>query len=162
MMTTRLMTAAQLQSPDPKPSPAIPTRVSMGFANNALEVTTLTTTTQSPIKPVTARRVRRQTIGRSPPRTERIDFKTPCRKCGNAPTCMVKLGPVVIERTCHTCGDIEFFDAATTACLEVPDRVPEEDTAQTSPTGWSVCHENLLQPPLDRERSGGVLRGMAA
>ncbi len=134
----------------------------MGFANNALGVTTLTTTTQSPMKAGTARRVRRQTVGRFPARTERIDFKTPCRKCGNAPTCMVKLGPVVIERTCHTCGDIQFLDETATARLEVPDPRPEEDTALTSPTGWSVCHENLLQPPLDREQSGGVLRGMAA
>ena len=124
-MTTRLMTAAPLPSPDPKPSPAIPTRMSMGFANDAPEVTTVTTTTQSPIKPGTARRVRRQTIGRLPPRTERIDFKTPCRKCGNAPTCMVKLGPVVIERTCHTCGDIEFLDAAAAMYHQVPDRAPE-------------------------------------
>ena len=134
----------------------------MGFANKLPEVTTLTTTTESHFKPVTTRRVRRQTIGRFPARTERIDFKTPCRKCGNAPTCMVKLGPVVIERTCHTCGDIEFFDAATTDCFEVPDRSPEEDTTPTSPTGWSVCHENLSQPPLDPERSDGVLLGMAA
>ena len=82
---------------------------------------------------------------------------------------MVKLGPVAVERTCHTCGDIEFLDAEDVAYLEVPDRVPEEDTAQTSPTGWNVCHENLSQPPLDPGRlvsaatpSGGVLRGMAA
>ena len=61
---------------------------------------------------------------------------------------MVKLGPVAVERTCHTCGDIEFLDAEDVAYLEVPDRVPEEDTAQTSPTGWNVCHENLSQPPL--------------
>ena len=134
----------------------------MGFANNVPEVTTLTTTPQSPIKPVNARRVRRQTIGRLPARTERIDFKTPCRKCGNAPTCMVKLGPVVIERTCHTCGDIEFLDETAVACRDVPDRRPEEDTAPTSPTEWNVCHENLSQPPLDPERSDGVLRGMAA
>ena len=137
-------------------------RVSLGFANTLPEVTTLTTTTQSPMKAGTARRMRHRTIGRYPARTERIDFTTPCRKCGNAPTCMVKLGPVVIERTCHTCGDIEFFDTATTACLQVPDRRPEEDTARTIPTGWNVCHENLLQRPLDREQSGGVLRGMAA
>ena len=134
----------------------------MGFANKLPEVTTLTTTIQSPIKPVNARRARRQTIKRLPPRTERIDFKTPCRKCGNAPTCMVKLGPVVIERTCHTCGDIEFLAETAVACLEVPDRRPEEDTTPTSPTGWSVCHENLSQPPLDPERSDGALRGMAA
>lgn len=101
----------------------------MGFANNVPEVTTLTTTTQSPIKPVTARRVRRQTIGGLPPRTERLDFTTPCRKCGNGPTCMVKLGPVVIERTCHTCGDIEFPDAAAVAYHQAPGLPPAAHAA---------------------------------
>ena len=124
----------------------------MGFANNAPEVTTLTTTPLSPMKAGIVRRMRRRPNGRYPARSEHIDFKTPCRKCGNAPTCMVKLGPVVIERTCHTCGDIEFLDVAADAHPEVPDHWPEEDTAQTSPSWWNACHENLTQPPLDPEQ----------
>ena len=71
----------------------------------------MTTMIQSPIKAGTGRRVRRQTAGRFPARSEHIDFRTSCRKCGNVPTCMVNLGPVVVERTCHTCGDMEFFGA---------------------------------------------------
>ena len=46
-------------------------------------------------------------------------------KCGNLPTCMVKLGTVVIERTCHTCGDIEFLDETAAMYHQAPDRAPE-------------------------------------
>ena len=59
--------------------------------------------------------MRRRTIGRFPARSERIDFTMLCRTCRNAPTCLVKLGPVPIERTCHTCGGMEFLDATAVA-----------------------------------------------
>lgn len=85
----------------------------------------MTTLTQLRNKAGAARRVRRRTIGQIPARSEHIDFKTPCRRCGNAPTWMVKRGSVVIERTCHTCGDVEFFGTEDVAFHSAPDHVPE-------------------------------------
>ena len=89
----------------------------------------MTTLTQLPIKGVSARRVRHRTIRRFPVRSEHIDFTTPCRKCGNAPTCMVKLGSVAVERTCHTCGDIEFLDGTGVAYHQASDLAPEAASA---------------------------------
>ena len=99
----------------------------------------MTTSTQSPIKDGTASRVIRQTIGRFPARSEHIDFKTPCRKCGNAPTWIVKRGRVVVERTCHTCGDVEFFDMEVVAYDSVSQRGPEDDPAPTLPAGVKLA-----------------------
>ena len=108
-MATRLTTGA-VGGADGKPFPTLAAYASMDFASNMLEATTLMTTTQSTITAGATRRVKRQIVGQLPSRSEHIDFKTPCRKCGNAPTWLVKRGSVVIERTCHMCGDVEFFE----------------------------------------------------
>jgi len=99
----------------------------------------MTTMIQLPIEAETVRRVRRQAIGRVPARSEHIDFKTPCRKCGNAPTWMVKRGPVVIERTCHTCGDVEFFDMEAAVHNSGSQHRSEEDHAITIPVGVELA-----------------------
>ncbi len=84
-------------------------------AVNVSEGTTMITTARSAAKAGTPRRVRRQTIGLLAAQSERFDFKTPCRKCGNTPTQLVCRGPIIIERTCHNCGDVEFLDAPSVA-----------------------------------------------
>ena len=94
----------------------------------------MTTMIQSPIKAATAGRVRRRTIGQLPARSEHIDFKTPCRKCGNAPTWMVIRGPILVERTCHTCGDVEFFDGEADADHTVADHRADVYPPRTTPT----------------------------
>ncbi len=84
-------------------------------AANVSEGTTMITTARSTAKAGTPRRVRRQTIGLLAAQSERFDFKTPCRKCDNTPTRLVCRGPLIIERTCHNCGDVEFLDAPSVA-----------------------------------------------
>ena len=73
------------------------------------------TTARSATKAGTPRRLRRQAIGLLAAKSERFDFKTRCRKCGSTPTQLVCRGPIIIERTCHNCGDVEFLDAPAVA-----------------------------------------------
>ena len=100
---TKPMTAA-VATARPEPIPSPPDLRVDGHCMNCAGGAYLDDLAHSKMRAGNARKVRCRTIGWFPARTERIDFTTPCRKCGNAPTCMVKLGPVVIERTFHTCG----------------------------------------------------------
>lgn len=84
-------------------------------AVNVSEGTTMITTARSAAKAGTPRRLRRQSIGLLAAKSERFDFKTRCRKCGSTPTHLVCRGPIIIERTCHNCGDVDFLDAPTVA-----------------------------------------------
>ena len=99
----------------------------------------MTTSTQSPMKEGISRPVRPRTIGRFPVRSERIDFTTPCRKCENAPTCVVKLGPVATERTCPTCGDVEFFDVQVIKHNGVSHHGPDGDPEPMISTGAALA-----------------------
>ena len=67
-------------------------------------------TTTMAARPRTKGRIRRN-IGMLPSRTERKDMNTPCRQCGGTPTRLIGRGNVATERSCHTCGHIEYLDA---------------------------------------------------
>ena len=113
----------------------------------------MTTLTQPPIKAGAARRVRRRTIGRFPVRSEHIDFKTPCRKCGSAPTWLVKRGSVVIERTYHMCGDVEFFEGEAVAHHGGSWRGSADDPATTVSTKQAA---NRLGRPVGDYRKAAT------
>ena len=49
---------------------------------------------------------------RLPSKSERRDMKTPCAHCGATPTIITMRGRIQVERSCPTCGRLEYLNDA--------------------------------------------------